>query len=475
MNICVNQAAQLMILSALHRTGLLLAAVALLALGACQGDATTASSAPEAESTVTPEPPKKPSNRATIADVEAGIRAHISQKTEEGDGFFDFEADSTSYRFKLVRVHTQYLSVLGPNSFFACVDLADESGDVYDVDFFLEGKPGNMHVTSTKVHKLNGKPRYTWKQNKQDKTWYTVPVENADNSLLGVIEGSDAFEFRYATTLPEITQASRVWLPIATSDAFQEVELKAVESPVEYTVLEETHNGNTVLYAELAPEHTGKELVLTYSVARKEKSPYPAPNTNLEPYLQGTEMLPTGGRFQRIADSVLAEFQAETELMRARALYDYIIDNMRYAKQGTYGTGDANFACDSRSGNCTEFHSYFISLARTAGIPARFAIGAAIPSNRNEGGVNGYHCWAEFYAENKWWPVDISEGNKYSALATYYFGHHPANRLEFSRGRDLQFEPGPQSGPVSFFAYPIFEEGGDSRKLKTRFSFQREA
>ncbi len=42
--------------------------------------------------------------------------------------------------------------------------------------------------------------------------------------------------------------------------------------------------------------------------------------------------------------------------------------------------------------------------------------------------------------------MDISEGNKYAGLATYYFGHHPANRLEFSRGRDLVVEPGPTSG-----------------------------
>ena len=75
------------------------------------------------------------------------------------------------------------------------------------------------------------------------------------------------------------------------------------------------------------------------------------------------------------------------------------------------------------------------------------AIGAAIPSERNEGRIDGYHCWAEFFADGKWWPVDISEGDKYSSLATYYFGHHPANRIELSQGRDLVVEPLPASGP----------------------------
>ena len=161
--------------------------------------------------------------------------------------------------------------------------------------------------------------------------------------------------------------------------------------------------------------------------------------------------------------------------MQARALYDYIIDNMRYMKSGIYGTGDAVYACDALTGNCTEFHSLFISLARSAGIPSRFAVGASIPSNRDEGGIGGYHCWAEFYAEGKWWPVDISEANKYTALATYYFGRHPANRIEFSRGRDLQIEPGPQSGPINFLAYPVMEINKTPAFPKTSFSFIRKA
>ena len=100
-------------------------------------------------------------------------------------------------------------------------------------------------------------------------------------------------------------------------------------------------------------------------------------------------------------------------------------------------------------------------------------MGAAIPSERNEGGVDGYHCWAEFYAEDKWWPVDISEGNKYTPLATYYFGHHPANRIEFSRGRDLSPAPLPQSGPINFLAYPVLEIDGEPTYAKTTFTFTR--
>ncbi len=53
--------------------------------------------------------------------------------------------------------------------------------------------------------------------------------------------------------------------------------------------------------------------------------------------------------------------------------------------------------------------------------------------------------------------MDISEGNKYTALATYYFGRHPANRIEQSRGGDLALQPGPSSGPINFLVYPPLE------------------
>jgi transglutaminase-like putative cysteine protease len=412
-------------------------------------------------------------SKVTIQDVEKGIRASIDQRTEEGNGYFKFMSDTLDLNLKLVRVHTEYLSVLGPKEFFACVDLATENGDVYDVDFFLTGTAGNMEVTREKLHKLNGKPYYTWKQ-AEDKTWYTVPFENASNELMGVIEDEDQFTFNYEIQLPDISSEGRMWVPLAQSDRFQEIEIISVIAPVEYRIIEDAEFGNKIMYLELLKEHGQEVVSISYQVKRKEKAPYVAEENDLNRYLLATPLLPVGDRFGTIANDAIMASEANSPLTKARALYDYIIDNMRYAKEGTYGTGDANYACDARSGNCTEFHSFFISLARSAGIPARFAVGAAIPSERNEGGVDGYHCWAEFFAEGKWWPVDISEANKYTPLATYYFGHHSANRLELSRGRDIRPEPAPESGPINFLAYPVLEINGIPVYTETNFTFARQ-
>lgn len=435
----------------------------LLAMASCNPSTST-----EKESEVASPPIPK----VKIAEIEKGIRSYIQEKTDQNNGFFYVQDKEKELRMKLVRVHTEYLSNLGPKRHFACVDLADVSGDVYDVDFFLSGDPGNMDVTETTVHKLNGKPFYTWKQ-RENKTWERVKVEGATRELLGVIEGKDAFEFFYEVELPEITGQAKMWIPIARTDSYQRVEVLSIKAPGKQQMLEDKDNNNAILYLELGPDDSGKRVEIIYSAERSEKGPFEEKNPQNERYLGPNELVPVGGRFLKIAEEAIGPKRTDNKLVQARALYDYIIDNMRYMKYGDYGHGDAVYACDTRTGNCTEFHSFFISLARSVGIPARFAVGAAIPSDRNEGGIDGYHCWAEFYAEGKWWPVDISEGNKYTALATYYFGRHPANRIEFTRGRDLQVTPAPASGPINFLAYPLLEIGGDPTFAQTTFSFER--
>ena len=405
------------------------------------------------------------------ADIQAGIETYIEDKTRAGGGYFSFTSDDKDLSLKLVRVHTEYLANLGPRSHFACVDLADISGDVYDVDFFLVGDPGDMQITETTLHKINGQPYYAWKQ-KPDGTWIRVPVEGVPPELLGVIMGQDEFEFLYHATLPEISDQARMWLPLASSDAFQTVEIKAINAPGKRSVLTEAKHGNKILTLELSPADSGKLVEIRYHVQRLEKSAYADLQPDPEKYLQPERLVPIDETFRSQAEKVVQGKKGD--LVRARALYDHVIDQMRYQKYGEgWGKGDAVYACNAKTGNCTDFHAYFISLARAVGIPARFAIGAAIPSQRNDGGIDGYHCWVEFHAEGKWWPVDISEADKYSSLSTYYFGHHPANRLEFSRGRDLVVHPGPASGPINFLAYPVLEIAGKPAKAAVKFSFTR--
>ena len=335
----------------------------------------------------------------------------------------------------------------------------------------IAGDPGEMKVTETTVHKVNGQPLYAWEQ-KHDKSWQRVPVEKAPPSLLGVITGRDEFEFLYRATLPEITGTAHMWIPLPSSDSFQTVEVKSIKAPGEQQILQEHEYGSRVLFLTLGAEDGGKTIAIRFQIRRLEKAVYASQTPDAEQYLKAEQLVPADERFRSIAEEVV---EGKTgELVRARAIYDHVIDRMRYMKYGSgRGKGDAVYACDAKTGNCTDFHSYFIALCRAVDIPARFAIGASIPSARNAGGIDGYHCWAEFYTDGRWWPVDISEGDKCSSLSTYYFGHHPANRIELSRGRDLVLEPGPVSGPINFLAYPVLEINSKPTNVKVEFSFNR--
>ena len=416
----------------------------------------------------------KPVEEALVdftAEIQLGIENHIEEQSKLGNGFFKLAFDQKELNLKLVRVHTEYLANLGPQEHFACVDLASIDGFVYDVDFFLSGNPGEMIVTETTVHKTNGQPLYLWEQ-KDDNTWHRVPSDNASPELLGVIKDEDNFEFFYRITLPEINEPSRMWIPLPVSDEFQSIELKYFTSPVSHKILEESEHGNKVYFMEFTPENSGEIIEVCYKVNRQEKGVYEDKYDDATNYLRPTRMVPDNEDFSQIAIDVVNGKLGN--LAKARALYDHTIDRMKYIKYGDgWGKGDAVYACDIKSGNCTDFHSYFIALARSVDIPARFAIGASIPSMRDKGGIDGYHCWAEFYTDGKWWPIDISEGDKCSALSTYYFGHNPANRIEFSQGRDLVVEPGPISGPINFLAYPVFEIGNETVKAKVEFTFNR--
>ncbi len=437
------------------------ALILIVGLAACQGDTNPRGAELE------------PVPNVVTADIQAGIERHIEEQSRRGGGYFRLPWNDSELALKLVRVHTEYLANLGPRRHFACVDLVDVSGDVYDVDFFLVGDPGDMRVTETTVHKINGQPIYLWRQ-KRDGTWERVPPEEGSDELLGVMTGQDEFDFRYRVRLPRIDGPARLWLPLASSDRFQKVTVKHIIAPVEHHVLTDSEHGNQVLFMRLDREHSGEPIEVLYHVIRTEKGAYPATGEHPHRYLQPERLVPAGETFRSEAMRVTEGM--ESDLERARGLYDHVIDRMSYIKAGQgWGRGDAVYACDVRTGNCTDFHAYFMALARSIGIPARFAIGAAIPSSRDDGGVDGYHCWVEFYADGKWWPVDISEGDKYSSLATYYFGHHPANRLELSRGRDLKLEPGPQSGPINFLAYPVLEVGGEQVSVQVQFSFRRRA
>jgi transglutaminase-like putative cysteine protease len=175
--------------------------------------------------------------------------------------------------------------------------------------------------------------------------------------------------------------------------------------------------------------------------------------------LKADKLVTISPRVHALADEITAG--KTTPVEQARAIYQYLVTNMTYDKTTPgWGKGDTERACDVKKGNCTDFHSLFMSLARAKGIPARFVIG--FPLSAKDGQVKGYHCWAEFYIKGRGWiPVDASDASKSSdaAVREALFGNLDPNRVQFTVGRDLVLEP-KTAQPLNYFIYPHAESGG---------------
>ena len=286
-----------------------------------------------------------------------------------------------------------------------------------------------------------------------------------------IVRGVDRFKLVYELQLPKLEQKGTLWIPLAQTDAYQKLQSLTIESPVPWRKTRDAKHHNELLILNPGPDDSGKRITIRYQVERTEKKPHSEVGDPKQ-YLKADKLVPLSPRFIPFASK--ATKNLSDDFARGKALYQHVLGRMRYDKSGKgWGRGDALYACDARTGNCTDFHAYFIALCRAINIPARFAIGFTIPADRDTGVISGYHCWAEFHADAKWVPVDISEADKHPELTDYYFGHHPANRLEVSRGRDISPKPAPRSGPFNYFIGPHLEVAGKKMPLKATFEFKR--
>ena len=290
------------------------------------------------------------------------------------------------------------------------------------------------------------------------------------------------FQFTYAAVVTGLKpgQAARVWLPVAPSNDDQDASILSKELPAEGQIGREPEYGNKVLYVEAKADADGKiPLKVVYKITRREvKGDGGKVDVEdadlLARYRTADARVPIDGKpLELLKDKQLPRDQ----MGAARVMYDVIDDTLKYGKDKPgWGNGDSVWACDNRTGNCSDFHSLFMSLARSRGIPAKFEIGFPVPDKHGAGDVAGYHCWAKFRPEGRGWiPVDISEANKHPELRDYYFGNLTENRVAFSTGRDLTLAPKQDGGPVNFFVYPYVEADGQvwpQDKIEKKFLYQ---
>lgn len=261
----------------------------------------------------------------------------------------------------------------------------------------------------------------------------------------------------------------RVWLPIPRASAYQTVELLGVESPLAHRRTTDRDSGNEMLYFE--SEHSGPVTIRAkYRITRRERTaasyrPEELSATDREYYLRPRGLIVINDEIRAMAAAAAGD--ASDDWTVARGLYDAVLARMSYDKtEPGWGRGDALRACRVGKGNCTDFHSLFIALARARGIPARFQMGLPLSGETKQSLRREYHCWAEFYTKSRGWvPVDISEAWKHESKRDYFFGGLDVNRLTVATGREIRLNP-PQAGrPLNYFAYPHVEVDGKAHPL----------
>lgn len=296
------------------------------------------------------------------------------------------------------------------------------------------------------------------------------------------------FRFEYEVEIPADLEAPdqvegplRIFLPIATDATGQRILDLEIDSPIKGQLHDDAQGNRT--WSALLPANRSADLliVVRYGVERAvvrsgdERGDARAASQ----FLGASERVVVD---HPILDPILAEIRAsapgDEPATRARAIYDWVVDNVEYKKIGSgWGNGDTFWACSERYGNCTDFHSLFISLARTEGIPARFQMGFPIPGDRAAGTIGGYHCWVELWLPNVGWvPIDASEAFKHPEKRELFFGTHPADRMKFTTGRDLRLGPEHRGRPLNYFIYPYLEAGGEGvpADVRARFRYREE-
>ncbi|MBN8967680.1 MAG: transglutaminase domain-containing protein [Rhizobiales bacterium] len=201
--------------------------------------------------------------------------------------------------------------------------------------------------------------------------------------------------------------------------------------------------------------------------------------------LSGTDLIPVDGIVKQTADKIVADAKAGTDIEKARAIYEWVVENTARTAS-TRGCGVGDVAAMLKSGNlggkCADLNALYVGLARAAGLPARDVYGLRVlPSqfgykSLGAGSSNvtkAQHCRAEVYLTGFGWvPVDPADVRKVMleeppanlpitdpkvvAARKTLFGAWEGNWVAYNTAHDVAL-PGSKHPALGFLMYPQAE------------------
>jgi transglutaminase-like putative cysteine protease len=301
------------------------------------------------------------------------------------------------------------------------------------------------------------------------------------------------FEVRTRVEILKPSGATRVWLPAAllSKTPFQRTlsnEFSAKGGTAR--IVAGSADGLGIIAAEF-PAGVKPALTLTsraatrnYSVDLSTSGRAPkAGRSELEHFLRPTKLLPTNGIVKAAATEITSG--AKTDLDKARAIYEWIVDNtFRNPKTRGCGIGDIRFMLESKDlgGKCADLNALYVGLARAAGLPARDVYGIRVAKSElgykslgaaSENISKAQHCRAEVYVGGYGWvPVDPADvrkvvleeppGNRtlhdeiVEKARARLFGSWEMNWIAYNYAHDVVL-PGSTNAQLGFLMYPQAE------------------
>ncbi len=237
----------------------------------------------------------------------------------------------------------------------------------------------------------------------------------------------------------------RVWVPIPREDSINR-EVRILDAEPQPKVVAPPDHPQRTVYFELEDEYS---VVLTYeyisygfSVKLDPGKAYVDESSEVfreytvekPPHIVFTDYLVS------LTKSVVGD--EKNPLLKAKKIWEWITTNVRYTYAQDYALYDSisEYVARNRRGDCGMQAILFITMARIAGIPARWQSGWYMNPVKP-----GMHDWAQMHIEPYGWVyVDPSFGNKRRGEEwrnTFYFGSIEGYRLAANIDISTQLYP----------------------------------
>lgn len=98
----------------------------------------------------------------TSEDIRKTIKKYVEDESKDTGAFEIYDAETKqTRRLEFIKVHER-VGKTG-NYHYSCADFKDKnSGQMLDLDLDVESKNGKLNVVDVRIHKVDGKERYTY-------------------------------------------------------------------------------------------------------------------------------------------------------------------------------------------------------------------------------------------------------------------------------------------------------------------------